>query len=134
MTYIAPNLSSIIGASTAAKLMGAAGGLTALSKVMLQKYNERLISLKSIYSWSVARFWFFYLFADASKLRGSTWSTKKGVGWIFSVFHITSHRIYILLRSSSKTSTGKCWHLQVINLIYFVLSTLLQLLLQSFRW
>ena len=45
MTYIAPNLSSIIGASTAAKLMGAAGGLTALSKVMLQKYNERLISL-----------------------------------------------------------------------------------------
>ena len=33
MAYIAPNLSSIIGASTAAKLMGAAGGLTALSKV-----------------------------------------------------------------------------------------------------
>merc|ERR1719507_2322074 len=33
MTYIAPNLSSIIGASTAAKLMGAAGGLTALSKM-----------------------------------------------------------------------------------------------------
>ena len=44
MTYIAPNLSSIIGASTAAKLMGAAGGLTALSKVMFQKYNERLLS------------------------------------------------------------------------------------------
>merc|ERR1712226_1289370 len=33
MAYIAPNLSSIIGASTAAKLMGAAGGLTALSKM-----------------------------------------------------------------------------------------------------
>ena len=33
MAYIAPNISSIIGASTAAKLMGAAGGLTALSKV-----------------------------------------------------------------------------------------------------
>ena len=135
MTYIAPNLSSIIGASTAAKLMGAAGGLTALSKVMFQKYYKRLISFNQKYfNWFVARFWFFYLIADASELRGSTWSTKKGVGWIFSVFHITSHRIYILLRSSSKTSTGKCWHLQVINLIYFVLSTLLQLLLQSFRW
>ena len=137
MTYIAPNLSSIIGASTAAKLMGAAGGLTALSKVMFQKYYKRLISfylIKSIFNWFVARFWFFYLFADASELRGSTWSTKKGVGWIFSVFHITSHRIYILLRSSSKTSTGKCLHLHVINPIYFVLSTLLQLLLQSFRW
>ena len=33
MAFIAPNLSTIIGASTAAKLMGAAGGLTALSKV-----------------------------------------------------------------------------------------------------
>ena len=33
MTFVAPNLSSIIGASTAAKLMGAAGGLTALSKM-----------------------------------------------------------------------------------------------------
>jgi len=33
MTFIAPNLSAIIGASTAAKLMGAAGGLTALSKM-----------------------------------------------------------------------------------------------------
>ena len=33
MTFIAPNLSCIIGASTAAKLMGAAGGLTALSKM-----------------------------------------------------------------------------------------------------
>ena len=45
MTYIAPNLSSIIGASTAAKLMGAAGGLTALSKVKFQKYSERLVKL-----------------------------------------------------------------------------------------
>ena len=35
MAFIAPNLSAIIGASTAAKLMGAAGGLTALSKVKL---------------------------------------------------------------------------------------------------
>jgi len=33
MTFIAPNLSCIIGASMAAKLMGAAGGLTALSKM-----------------------------------------------------------------------------------------------------
>ena len=33
MAFIAPNLSTIIGASTAAKLMGAAGGLTALSKM-----------------------------------------------------------------------------------------------------
>ncbi|KAL4240096.1 U4/U6 small nuclear ribonucleoprotein Prp31 [Mactra antiquata] len=33
MTYIAPNLSIIVGASTAAKLMGVAGGLTNLSKM-----------------------------------------------------------------------------------------------------
>ncbi len=33
MGFIAPNLSRIVGASTAAKLMGAAGGLTALSKM-----------------------------------------------------------------------------------------------------
>ena len=33
MTFIAPNLSVIVGASTAAKLMGIAGGLTNLSKM-----------------------------------------------------------------------------------------------------
>ncbi|KAI0207653.1 U4/U6 small nuclear ribonucleoprotein Prp31 [Lamellibrachia satsuma] len=33
MTFIAPNLSIIVGASTAAKLMGVAGGLTNLSKM-----------------------------------------------------------------------------------------------------
>ena len=33
MAFIAPNISKIVGASTAAKLMGAAGGLTALSKM-----------------------------------------------------------------------------------------------------
>ncbi|KAF9582541.1 U4/U6 small nuclear ribonucleoprotein Prp31 [Lunasporangiospora selenospora] len=33
LTFIAPNLSAIIGTSTAAKLMGQAGGLTALSKM-----------------------------------------------------------------------------------------------------
>ncbi|RKP09298.1 hypothetical protein THASP1DRAFT_14459 [Thamnocephalis sphaerospora] len=33
MQLIAPNLSAIIGTSTAAKMMGAAGGLTALSKI-----------------------------------------------------------------------------------------------------
>nr|CAG4643962.1 EOG090X06EY [Lepidurus arcticus] len=33
MTFIAPNLATIVGASTAAKLMGLAGGLTALSKM-----------------------------------------------------------------------------------------------------
>jgi len=33
MTFIAPNLSGIIGACSAAKLMGAAGGLTSLSKM-----------------------------------------------------------------------------------------------------
>jgi U4/U6 small nuclear ribonucleoprotein PRP31 len=33
MAFIAPNLSIVIGASTAAKLMGAAGGLTNLSKM-----------------------------------------------------------------------------------------------------
>lgn len=33
MTFIAPNLSMIIGASTAAKLLGIAGGLTKLSKM-----------------------------------------------------------------------------------------------------
>lgn len=33
MTFIAPNLSMIIGASTAAKILGVAGGLTKLSKI-----------------------------------------------------------------------------------------------------
>lgn len=33
MTLIAPNLSMTIGSSVAAKLMGAAGGLSALSKI-----------------------------------------------------------------------------------------------------
>jgi U4/U6 small nuclear ribonucleoprotein PRP31 len=33
MNIIAPNLSAIVGTTTAAKLMGAAGGLSALSKV-----------------------------------------------------------------------------------------------------
>ncbi len=33
MSFIAPNLSAIIGASTGAKIMGAAGGLTNLSKM-----------------------------------------------------------------------------------------------------
>lgn len=33
MTFIAPNLSVIVGASTAAKLVGLAGGLTRLSKI-----------------------------------------------------------------------------------------------------
>lgn len=33
MTFIAPNLSVIVGASTAAKIMGVAGGLTKLSKM-----------------------------------------------------------------------------------------------------
>ncbi|KAG0255914.1 U4/U6 small nuclear ribonucleoprotein Prp31 [Actinomortierella ambigua] len=33
MTFIAPNLSAIIGTATAAKLMGQAGGLSALSKI-----------------------------------------------------------------------------------------------------
>ena len=33
MSFIAPNLSAIIGASTAAKIMGVAGGLTVLSKM-----------------------------------------------------------------------------------------------------
>lgn len=33
MTFIAPNLSIIIGASTAAKILGVAGGLTKLSKI-----------------------------------------------------------------------------------------------------
>lgn len=33
MTFIAPNVSMIIGASTAAKILGVAGGLTKLSKI-----------------------------------------------------------------------------------------------------
>lgn len=33
MTFIAPNLSMIVGASTAAKIVGVAGGLTKLSKI-----------------------------------------------------------------------------------------------------
>lgn len=33
MTFIAPNLSMIVGAATAAKIVGVAGGLTKLSKI-----------------------------------------------------------------------------------------------------
>ncbi|XP_060860771.1 U4/U6 small nuclear ribonucleoprotein Prp31 [Metopolophium dirhodum] len=49
MTYIAPNLSVIVGASTAAKIMGVAGGLTNLSKmpacnVLLLGSQKRLLS------------------------------------------------------------------------------------------
>jgi U4/U6 small nuclear ribonucleoprotein PRP31 len=33
MSYIAPNLSAIVGPTVATKLMGTAGGLTALSKI-----------------------------------------------------------------------------------------------------
>lgn len=33
MSFLAPNMTILVGASTAAKLMGAAGGLTALSKI-----------------------------------------------------------------------------------------------------
>lgn len=33
MTFISPNLTAIVGASTAAKLVGLAGGLTKLSKI-----------------------------------------------------------------------------------------------------
>ena len=33
MAFIAPNLSAIVGSNIAAKLMGAAGGLTKLSKM-----------------------------------------------------------------------------------------------------
>ena len=36
MAFIAPNLSAIIGANIAAKLLGAAGGLTNLSKVSVR--------------------------------------------------------------------------------------------------
>jgi U4/U6 small nuclear ribonucleoprotein PRP31 len=33
MNFIAPNLTAIVGSGTAAKMMGIAGGLTALSKI-----------------------------------------------------------------------------------------------------
>lgn len=33
MTFIAPNLSMIVGATTAARILGVAGGLTRLSKI-----------------------------------------------------------------------------------------------------
>jgi U4/U6 small nuclear ribonucleoprotein PRP31 len=33
MSFIAPNLSALLGSTTAAKIMGVAGGLTALSKI-----------------------------------------------------------------------------------------------------
>jgi len=39
MTFIAPNISIIVGSSTAAKLMGVAGGLTALVKFLLVIYK-----------------------------------------------------------------------------------------------
>ena len=43
MAFIAPNVSAILGAPIAAKLMGAAGGLTKLSKVGLSLINLLLI-------------------------------------------------------------------------------------------
>lgn len=47
MTFIAPNLSLIVGASTAAKLMGIAGGLTNLSK--MPACNILLLGIKIDY-------------------------------------------------------------------------------------
>lgn len=49
MTFIAPNLSAIVGASTAAKMMGVAGGLSRLSKmpacnILLQGSQKKLLS------------------------------------------------------------------------------------------
>ncbi|KAK4875719.1 hypothetical protein RN001_012141 [Aquatica leii] len=62
MAFIAPNISAIIGASTAAKIMGVAGGLTKLSKIPacnililvqnsppdLRRKAARLVAAKSI--------------------------------------------------------------------------------------
>lgn len=51
MSFIAPNLSCIVGASTAAKLMGVAGGLTSLSKMpssnvlLIGKQKKTMIGL-----------------------------------------------------------------------------------------
>ncbi len=54
MNIVAPNLSAMIGSATAAKLMGAAGGLSALSKIpacnlqILGKKNQASTGLSSI--------------------------------------------------------------------------------------
>jgi hexokinase len=40
MNFIAPNLSAIIGTGVAAKMMGAAGGLTNLSKMRMQHTSK----------------------------------------------------------------------------------------------
>ncbi len=45
MSFVAPNLSAIVGSSIAARLMGLAGGLTALSK--MPAGNIQLLGNKS---------------------------------------------------------------------------------------
>jgi U4/U6 small nuclear ribonucleoprotein PRP31 len=53
MYLIAPNLSHVVGSSTAAKLLATAGGLTALSKIpacnlqVLGKMNKNTIGLSA---------------------------------------------------------------------------------------
>lgn len=77
MTFIAPNISMIVGAATAAKILGAAGGLIKLSKIPAcnlillgsQKktlsgfvFNLRFFSLVNTSAdTKVDTFWFYYV-------------------------------------------------------------------------
>ena len=59
MAFIAPNLSAIVGSNVAAKLMGAAGGLTKLSKMPsnnISLLGRSRMFCKSVVLWTIADF------------------------------------------------------------------------------
>jgi U4/U6 small nuclear ribonucleoprotein PRP31 len=55
MAFIAPNLSAIVGSDVAARLMGTAGGLTALSKIPSCNLQVLGVKRKTISGFSSAR-------------------------------------------------------------------------------
>lgn len=97
MAFIAPNLSRIVGASTAAKLMGAAGGLTALSKMpannvaLLGQQKKTLVSIFNVHIVSSN----YALFQALPDLLMSSRSLHFSV-WIFTKFNASTHGICVL--------------------------------------
>ena len=90
MAFIAPNLSVIVGASTAAKIMG-------------KKKIFFFLIFKSFLTNTDANFvfrccwWIDETFQDASLQRPSFGISKNHVVWILSSNNFTSYWIYILL-------------------------------------
>ncbi len=87
MNIIAPNLSAVVGTTTAAKLMGAAGGLNALSKVPACNIQVRL--LKCIID-----------------LRVVFGREQKGSGRIFECQSQCAHQLSDAKRSVSSDTVG----------------------------